>query len=160
MNRIGKIKHNVSMIKDQNKRSSCPVSCALDILGDKWTLLVIRDILFKGKQHFRDFLASPEKIASNILSDRLKKLGSAISFHGSAILLMQEGSFIRSRKKERICPRLFMRSYTGAPSMPPRAISSHARPSIPAECPKPDWSGSAGASSGKLSEAYSNACIE
>src|SRR5687768_134121 len=62
------------MTKDQTKRSSCPVSCALDILGDKWTLLVIRDIMFKRKQYFRDFLASPEKIASNILSDRLKKL--------------------------------------------------------------------------------------
>ena len=59
---------------DQNKRSSCPVSCALDILGDKWTLLVIRDILFLQKQYFQDFLESPEKIASNILSDRLKKL--------------------------------------------------------------------------------------
>lgn len=62
------------MVKDRTKRSSCPVSCALDILGDKWTLLVIRDIMFKRKHYFRDFLASPEKIASNILSDRLKKL--------------------------------------------------------------------------------------
>jgi DNA-binding HxlR family transcriptional regulator len=59
---------------DQTKRSSCPVSCALDILGDKWTLLVIRDILFMQKRYFQDFLESPEKIASNILSDRLKKL--------------------------------------------------------------------------------------
>jgi DNA-binding HxlR family transcriptional regulator len=59
---------------EQTRRSSCPVSCALDILGDRWTLLVIRDIIFKRKRYFRDFLASPEKIASNILSDRLKKL--------------------------------------------------------------------------------------
>ena len=63
------------MVKpDHIRRSSCPVSCALDILGDRWTLLVIRDILFKQKRHFGDFLTSPEKIASNILSDRLKKL--------------------------------------------------------------------------------------
>jgi DNA-binding HxlR family transcriptional regulator len=63
------------MVKpDQIRRSSCPVSCALDILGDRWTLLVIRDIIFKQKRHFGDFLTSPEKIASNILSDRLKKL--------------------------------------------------------------------------------------
>lgn len=63
------------MVKqDQIKRSSCPVSCALDILGDKWTLLVIRDIMFMQKRYFGDFLTSPEKIASNILSDRLKKL--------------------------------------------------------------------------------------
>jgi DNA-binding HxlR family transcriptional regulator len=62
------------MTRDQFKRSSCPVSCALDVLGDKWSLLVIRDIMFMRKQYFRDFLTSPEKIASNILSDRLKKL--------------------------------------------------------------------------------------
>lgn len=63
------------MVKpDHIRRSSCPVSCALDILGDRWTLLVIRDIIFKQKRHFGDFLTSPEKIASNILSDRLKKL--------------------------------------------------------------------------------------
>ena len=62
------------MVKpDQIRRSSCPVSCALDILGDRWTLLVVRDIIFKQKRHFGDFLTSPEKIASNILSDRLKK---------------------------------------------------------------------------------------
>jgi len=60
--------------QNQIKRSSCPVSCALDIVGDKWTLLVIRDIMFLDKRHFGDFLTSPEKIASNILSDRLKKL--------------------------------------------------------------------------------------
>jgi len=60
--------------KDQTKRSSCPMSCALDMLGDKWTLLVIRDIMFLDKHYFGDFLTSPEKIASNILSDRLKKL--------------------------------------------------------------------------------------
>ena len=57
-----------------NRRSGCPISYALDILGDKWTLLVIRDLVFKGKQNFRDFLASPEKIASNILASRLKML--------------------------------------------------------------------------------------
>ena len=61
----------------QSHRSSCPVSCALDILGDKWSLLVLRDILFKRKRYFRDFLTSPEKIASNILADRLKKLEAA-----------------------------------------------------------------------------------
>jgi DNA-binding HxlR family transcriptional regulator len=61
----------------QSHRSSCPVSCALDILGDKWTLLVLRDILFTRKRYFREFLTSPEKIASNILADRLKKLEAA-----------------------------------------------------------------------------------
>lgn len=56
------------------RRSDCAVSYALDYLGDKWTLLVLRDLLFHGKRHFRDFLASEENIASNILSHRLKQL--------------------------------------------------------------------------------------
>jgi DNA-binding HxlR family transcriptional regulator len=59
---------------NQISRSSCPVSCALDILGDKWTLLVVRDLIFFRKRYFGDFQDSPEKIATNILSDRLKKL--------------------------------------------------------------------------------------
>ena len=54
-------------------RSCCPVACTLDILGDKWTLLVIRD-LFLGRAHFKDFAASPERIATNILTDRLERL--------------------------------------------------------------------------------------
>lgn len=59
---------------NQISRSSCPVSCALDILGDKWTLLVVRDLILRHKRYFGDFQNSPEKIATNILSDRLKKL--------------------------------------------------------------------------------------
>ena len=55
-------------------RSDCPISTALDIFGDKWSLLVIRDILFKGKNTYGAFLASEEKIATNILADRLLRL--------------------------------------------------------------------------------------
>ncbi len=55
-------------------RSHCPISLALDIFGDKWSLLVLRDLVFKSKQHFRDFLASEEKIATNVLSNRLRIL--------------------------------------------------------------------------------------
>src|SRR6266581_1116206 len=57
-------------------RSYCPVACALDVVGDRWTLLVIRD-LFSGKHRFGDFLASPEKIPTNILAERLKRLEAA-----------------------------------------------------------------------------------
>lgn len=57
----------------KKQRSPCPVACTLDLLGDKWTLLVIRD-LFLGKQRFEELLASPERISTNILSDRLKRL--------------------------------------------------------------------------------------
>jgi DNA-binding HxlR family transcriptional regulator len=55
------------------KRSACPIACALDLVGDKWTLLVLRD-LFHGKAHFGEFLASPERIATNILAERLARL--------------------------------------------------------------------------------------
>ena len=60
--------------KKRSRRSSCPINYALEILGDKWTLLVIRDLVFSRKRYFQDFLASSEKIASNILADRLKTL--------------------------------------------------------------------------------------
>ena len=54
-------------------RSDCPVSYALDFFGDKWSLLVIRDLL-EGKRFYKEFAGSKEGIATNILSDRLKKL--------------------------------------------------------------------------------------
>jgi len=56
-----------------SRRSPCPVSCALDLFGDRWTLLIIRD-LFLGRSRFKDFTASPEGIPTNILSDRLERL--------------------------------------------------------------------------------------
>lgn len=54
-------------------RSCCPVACTLDVIGDKWTLLVVRDLLL-GRSHYKEFVASPEKIATNILADRLQRL--------------------------------------------------------------------------------------
>lgn len=61
------------MIKIQNNRSGCPLSTALELVGDKWTLVIIRD-LFLQRTTFKDFMNSPEKISSNILTARLKKL--------------------------------------------------------------------------------------
>lgn len=55
-------------------RSPCPIAGALDLLGDRWTLLVVRDLVFYGKRRFADFLASPEGIATNILTERLERL--------------------------------------------------------------------------------------
>jgi DNA-binding HxlR family transcriptional regulator len=55
------------------RRSPCPVACSLDLLGDRWTLLIVRD-LFMGRSRFRDFSASPEGIPTNILSERLLRL--------------------------------------------------------------------------------------
>ena len=64
-------------MKKKIPRSDCPISFALDFLGDKWTLLVIRDLVFDGKKFYKEFLQSKEGIATNILSDRLKKLEAA-----------------------------------------------------------------------------------
>ncbi|MDP4665955.1 MAG: helix-turn-helix transcriptional regulator [Flavobacteriaceae bacterium] len=57
-----------------NFRSDCPIACTLDILGDKWSLLLVRDMLVQGKKTFKDFSNSSEKIAPGILSARLKWL--------------------------------------------------------------------------------------
>ena len=55
-------------------RCNCPITSALDILGDKWTLVIIKQMLIEGKQTFKDFFESDEAIATNILSSRLKML--------------------------------------------------------------------------------------
>jgi len=68
------------MKKDRGKskrRSDCPLSFALDIFGDKWTLLIVRDIMFRGKTSYGEFIESEEHIATNILADRLALLESA-----------------------------------------------------------------------------------
>jgi DNA-binding HxlR family transcriptional regulator len=58
-------------------RSTCPICYSLDLLGDKWSLLIIRDLVLAKKRYYREFLNSPEGIATNILADRLKKLVDA-----------------------------------------------------------------------------------
>jgi DNA-binding HxlR family transcriptional regulator len=59
---------------DDDHRSYCPIHLSLEIFGDRWTLIVLRDMMFGNKRHFRDFLQSSELIASNILAARLKLL--------------------------------------------------------------------------------------
>ncbi len=55
-------------------RSYCPINLSLEIFGDAWTLLVLRDMMFAGKRHFRELMQSDERIASNILANRLARL--------------------------------------------------------------------------------------
>ena len=55
-------------------RSHCPIVYALDIFGDTWSLLVLRDVLFMGKRYYHQFLASEERISTNILANRLRRL--------------------------------------------------------------------------------------
>ncbi len=62
-----------SSADNPSRRSSCPVACALDIFGDRWTLLVIRDLML-GRGRFKEFAESPEGIPTNILTDRLNRL--------------------------------------------------------------------------------------
>ncbi|GAA4940959.1 DNA-binding HxlR family transcriptional regulator [Nonomuraea thailandensis] len=60
------------MSKDM--RSGCPISLSLEIFGDRWTLLILRDIIFSGVRHFRELLNGSERISSNILAGRLTML--------------------------------------------------------------------------------------
>jgi DNA-binding HxlR family transcriptional regulator len=62
--------------KNKGGRSPCPVACSLDLFGDKWSLLVVRDLLL-GKTTYSDFQKSPEGIPTNILAERLKRLQAA-----------------------------------------------------------------------------------
>ena len=69
---MDKISKNVTV----EFRSLCPVATGLDILGDKWTLLILRDMIWGHKSLFSEFKESPEKMPSKMLSNRLKKLES------------------------------------------------------------------------------------
>ncbi|WP_338874917.1 helix-turn-helix domain-containing protein [Spirosoma sp. SC4-14] len=63
-------------MKAFKQRSTCPISTALDVLGDKWSLLILRDIVFAGKSTYGEFQQSAEKMATNVLADRLAVLES------------------------------------------------------------------------------------
>jgi DNA-binding HxlR family transcriptional regulator len=65
------------MTQDPIRRSTCPISASLEVLGDRWSLLIVRDMLFAGAKTYKQFLASDEKIATNILANRLTTLQQA-----------------------------------------------------------------------------------
>jgi len=58
----------------RNHRSSCPINAALEVLGDRWSLLIVRDLMFAGARTYKDFQSSEEGIATNILASRLRTL--------------------------------------------------------------------------------------
>jgi DNA-binding HxlR family transcriptional regulator len=65
-------------VQEPVHRSDCPINLAIEVLGDRWSLVVLRDVMFGNRHHFRELLAgSQEGIASNILADRLKRLLAA-----------------------------------------------------------------------------------
>lgn len=63
------------------RRSDCPIANALDVLGDRWTLVIVRDLVFRGFREFGQFLGAGEGISTNILSERLERL------HGAGIVV-------------------------------------------------------------------------
>lgn len=56
------------------RRSDCPINVALEIIGDRWSLLIVRDLMFKDRRTYKEFLDAEEGIATNILTDRLQRL--------------------------------------------------------------------------------------
>jgi len=62
---------------NRRRRSDCPIAFSLDLFGDRWSLLVVRDLAFKGRNSFGGFLAAGEGIATNVLAERLERLERA-----------------------------------------------------------------------------------
>jgi len=69
--------HAGTVARKRKRRSRCPIAFSLDCFGDRWSLLVIRDMVFKGKRYFGEFLTAGEDIATNVLADRLERLEDA-----------------------------------------------------------------------------------
>lgn len=82
-------------MKQIQHRSDCPIAFSLDYIGDKWVLLILRDLIFTNKSTYGDFLSSDEKIATNILADRLKLL-EANGFIKSTVSPEKKNKFIYS----------------------------------------------------------------
>ena len=78
--------------QDHCERTDCPVACSVDVIGDRWTLLVIRELLLNNRHEYNEFLAMDEKISTNILADRLKKL------HASGIIKFFRHPTMKARK--------------------------------------------------------------
>ena len=96
---------------DARWRSECPISSSLDIVGDKWTLLVLRDLL-DGKTRFSEFERSPEAIPTNILTERLRRLVE----HGLAQRVKSDGrriDYFVTDKGEAMRPILLAMAHWG-----------------------------------------------
>jgi len=90
------------------RRSGCPINLALEVLGDRWSLIVIRDIMFGNRRHFRELLTrSEEGIASNILAARLKRLVEAgLLSHSDDPTHRQKGIYSLTEKAIQLLPVL------------------------------------------------------
>ena len=74
---LAKRKQYPDPMTNESRRSGCPIAISLDLFGDRWSLLIVRDLLFKKLRTFSQFAAAGEGIASNVLSDRLARLETA-----------------------------------------------------------------------------------
>ena len=93
---------NVSNLPGRRKsvhRSGCPVSVALEVFGDRWSLLIVRDLMVRGFRSFSDFLKSGEGIATNILANRLRRL------EASGIITAEEDATDARRNSYRLTPK-------------------------------------------------------
>lgn len=88
-----------------DRRSPCPIASALDIFGDRWTLLIVRDIALKGSRYFHEFENAGEGIATNVLTDRLK-------------LLVDQGILEKARDPEKGSRRIYRLSEKGLDLLP------------------------------------------
>jgi DNA-binding HxlR family transcriptional regulator len=92
----------------ESHRSLCPVNLTIETIGDKWTLLILRDMIFHDRRHFNELLRlSPEKIASNILRDRLstlEKKGLITKTKGAEDLHKQKITYSLTRKSIDLLP--------------------------------------------------------
>src|SRR6516225_1900277 len=64
----------VKQKSENHRRSACPLNASVEILGDRWSLLIVRDMMLRGFRSYKEFLGSYENIATNILADRLRRL--------------------------------------------------------------------------------------
>ena len=107
------------------RRSGCPVSISLEIFGDRWSLLIIRDLMVRGFRTFKEFESGGEGIASNILADRLRRL------EGAGILLQEP----QKKDKRRVNYRLTKKGIDLAPVLLDLLIwgSRHGQADAPCE---------------------------
>jgi DNA-binding HxlR family transcriptional regulator len=100
-------------------RSRCPIHLALEVFGDRWTLLLLRDLVFGGRRHFREFLKSPEGISSNILADRVARLqADGIITRADDPSHAQKGLFSLTEKGIQLVPILVQIASWGLQNLP------------------------------------------
>ena len=107
------------------KRSDCPISYTLDILGDKWTLLILRDMALNEKHFYKDFLQAGEGVATNVLSDRLKMLESYGIIKGKPYEKMKTMKYYSlTEKGAQLIPVLIELWIWGAKNDPKTSVST------------------------------------